>query len=340
MLVLRLLRVTVAGLTTVHAFGVVQGRPLVAWSGTLTMAALLAYAWLALSGPARRDAARTGGGRSWPDRALLVGLAALTVEAWLVDDYNGGFGWPLAAGRLVGAGWAGAVEAVLLLGAAVGVSGAVVATVGRPRSRRWLIGTAVATVMAVATAGVPVWINLTVDRAPWRPAPDPTELVLPVLPFAVIAVLAVVAAATMAAAGMRLTGAALVPLAGLALLAGSQAAASARLHAEAAVSMQRNGIVAAAGLAYLRDDWAPAHAILAYTTTRVQPPGDPQLPPGSADAPSPLADLWPRDFWTAEFSWAQAVPVLMVMLCFVGLLAAVTVVLPVEGHDNPVRPGF
>jgi hypothetical protein len=332
MLVLRSLRLTVAGLATVHVFGVVHHRPLVAWSGTLTMAALLAYAWLALSGPVRWDAARTGGGQSRPERALLVGLAALTVEAWLVDDHNGGFGWPLAAGRLAG-GPAGAVEAGLLLGAAIAVSGAVVATVGRLRSRRWLIGTAVAAVVAAAVAAVPVWNNLTVDRVPWRPAPDPTELVLAVLPFAVVAVLAVVAAATVAAAEMRLTGAALVPLAGLALLAASQAAVSARSHAAAVISVERHGVFLAPGLAYVRNERPNVEVIVAYAT-RVQPPGDPQLSPGPADAASPLADLWPRDFWTGELSWAQVVPALTVMLYVVGLLAAVTVVLPVEAHDN------
>jgi hypothetical protein len=338
MLVLRLLRLMVAGLATVHALGVVLHRPLVPWSGTLTMAALLAYAWLALSRPVRWDAARTGGGRSWPDRALLVGLAALTVEAWLVDNHNGGFGWPLAAGRLAG-GLTGGVEAALLSGAAIGVAGAVIATMGRPRSRRWRIGTAVAAVMAAAVAVVPVWINLTADRVPWRPAPDPTELVLAVLPFAVAAVLVVVAAALVAAARMRLTAAVLVPLAGLALLAGSQAAVSTRTHAEAAIPVERNSVLLRPGLVYARDDQVTAGVAVAYAIQR-QPPGDPQLPPGSADTPSQLADLWPRDFWTAELSWEQAVPALTVMLYLLGLLAAVTVVLPVEAPDNPVRDGF
>jgi hypothetical protein len=260
------------------------------------------------------------------------------VEAWLVEDRNGGFGWPLAAGRLA-SGVAGGVEAVLLLGAAIGVAGAVVATVGRPRSRRWLIGTAVAAVMAAVVAAVPVWINLIADRAPWRPAPDPTELVLAVLPFAVAAVLVVVAAATVAAAGMRLTGAALVPLAGLALLAGAQAAVSGRPQAEAAISVQRNGVFLAPGLRYGRDDQLTAQVIVAYAT-RAQPSGDPRLSPRSADAPSQLADLWPQDFWTAEVSWAQVVPALTAMLYLLGLLAAVTVVLPVEAHHNPVRNGF
>jgi hypothetical protein len=337
MLVLRLLRLTVAGLATVHVLGVVHHRPLVAWSGTLTMTALLAYVWLALSGPVRWDAARTGA-QSWPGRALLVGLAALTVEAWLVDDHNGGFGWPLAAGRLAG-GVAGAVEAGLLLGAAIAVSRAVVATMGRPRSRRWLIGTAVAAVMAAAVAAVPVWINLTADRVPWRPAPDPTELVLAVLPFAVVAVLAVVAAATVAAAGMRLTGAALIPLAGLALLAASQAAVSARSHPEAVIPVERHGVFLAPGLAYLGADQPNAGVAVAYVD-RVQPPGDPQLSPGPVDAGSPLADLWPRDFWTGELSWAQAIPVLAVMLYLVGLLATVSVVVPVEAHDHQVQNGL
>jgi hypothetical protein len=333
MLMLRSLRLTVVGLATVHAYGLVRDRPLVAWSGTLTMAALLAYAWLGLSRPVRWNAARAGSGRSWPDRALLVGLAALTAAAWLVDARSGGYGWPLAASLTTG-GLAGGVAAGLLLCAAIGVAGAVVATVGRPRSRWWLIGTAGAAVTVAAVATVPVWINLTVNRTRWLPVPDPTQMVVAVLPFAVAAVLAVVAAGTVAAAGMRMTGAVLVPLAGLALLAGSQAAASARLHAEAAIPVQRSGVFLQPGLRYGRDD-LPTNVIIAVQATRVGP----GLSAGSAGTPSPPRD-GPQDFWTAEFSWAQAMPGLAAMLFLVGLVAAVNVLLPVEAQDEPVQGRF
>jgi hypothetical protein len=323
MLVLRSLRLTVVGLAVVQAFGLVYNRPLVAWSGTLMVAALLAYAWLALSAPVRWDTARGGGGRSWPDRALLVGLAALTVVAGLVDDRYGGFGWPLSASQPAG-GLAGALEAGLMLCAAIGVASAVVATVGRPRSRRWLIGTAAAAVVTAAVAVVAVWTNLTADRPAWRPVPDPTELVVAVLPFAVAAVLAVVAAGTVAAAGSRMTGTALVSLAGLALLAAYQAAVSAPLHATASASVERNSAFLQPGLAYGTGNLGSADVLVAYAT-RVQRPVGPDLSVGSAGTASPPADLWPQDFWTAEFSWAQTMPALAAVLCLIGLLAAVTV---------------
>jgi hypothetical protein len=71
----------------------------------------------------------------------------------------------------------------------------------------------------------------------------------------------------------------------------------------------------------------------------VQLPVGPHLP-GSADATSPPVDLWPQDFWTAEFSWAQTMPALVAMLCLIGLLAAVTVLLPVEAQGEPLQGRF
>jgi hypothetical protein len=148
----------------------------------------------------------------------------------------------------------------------------------------------------------------------------------------------VVAAAAVVAAGRRLTGVALLPLVGLALLAGAEAANDVPSRpALSAVVMVGSDAFLTPGLRYAVDRQAVAGVIERYAIVRSS---GPRPSSGPADGPSPLADLWPSDFWTADFSWAQTVPALMAMLCFAGLLAAVTVALPVEAPDRPFRNGF
>ncbi|UWP86333.1 hypothetical protein [Dactylosporangium fulvum] len=135
------LRWVVIAAAMVHVAGLLDDRP-VPWSGTLTMAALLALV--------------ASAGRSRSRRLASGGLVALTLLALSVDARMGGAGWPNELGHPGGHSRM-MVEAVLLVAGVVLLAAAAVTT------RRW---------PAFAGAGLLLLLAVPVLWS-WAVAPEP-----------------------------------------------------------------------------------------------------------------------------------------------------------------------
>jgi hypothetical protein len=288
--------------------------PLLPWSGTLALTALLAYAWLA---PPANATAPVPTAWPRPRTALLAGLAALTAVAGLVDARTGGFGWPTAVAQpAVDPLWR-AVEGLLLLTASVSLAVAVVLTAGRPRSRRALVAAVAGVGLVAFLAALPVW-DLYADRPPWRAAPDPLDLAVAALPLIAAATLAAVAAGAAWAGRHRSRAAAagLAALSGLALLAVTGVVADARFHRLVPYRSEEAPLLRAEIFLVEPNTVAPSMEVPARAVL-----------PGTAEPETVRPSLWPDDVWTAEFQFPSG---LLVALWLVGVLAAVAAVLAAE----------
>lgn len=295
--------------------------PRLPWSGTLALAALLAYVWL--TPPATGTAVPPGWPR--PRAALLAGLAALTAAAGLVDARTGGLGWPTAVAQpAVDPLWR-VVEGLLLSAASVSLAVAVLVTVGRPRSRRALAVVVAGVGVVAVLAALPMWY-LYADRPPWQAAPDPLDLAVAALPLIAAAMLAAVAAGA-AWAGRRRSRAAAAGLAALsclALLGVTEVMADARFHRLVPYRSEEAPLLRAEVFIVELNTVAPSMEVPARAVLR-----------GTAEPETVRPTLWPDDVWTAEVEFS---PGLLVALWLVGVLAAVAAVLAAEDSDDPWGP--
>ena len=179
----------------VHVLGLLTHRPLLPWAGTYALAMLTAYAWWRA---ARRPTPAQA--RGW--RPAVLGLAALTGVAALVDLRGGGAGWPgLLLMPTGGALW-GAVEDVLLSGAVAGLAVAALRATGLPRSRWTRVAVAAPTLLVAALAAAGLWQVLGSGRYGWSRA-SATVLTGPALPLAGAAIVGALAAGAAWSAGRR-----------------------------------------------------------------------------------------------------------------------------------------
>jgi hypothetical protein len=262
---------------TVLGLAALQLLHLLPYAGTYALAALLGCLWLSLRGTTR----------DW----ALGGLAALTLDAWRLDSRFDGYGWPVALAQ-ARTGWSAALDGILLLAGAAGLTVAVLRAAGRPRSARALVIVSATTTAAFFVGFSPLWTMLR-DRMPgyYYTSPGILDILVAAVPLAGVATLAVLVVGVAVAAGgtARRAGYALIPLAGLALLALLDVLEDLRVQQW---SQPSAGMTAAPQLSV---------SIQVYTTTTT-----------ATAVPDPIRGL----------------PSLAVGICLVGLVAAVTAVLP------------
>jgi hypothetical protein len=309
------LRAVTLALAATYLLGLYLDLALLPWAGSLTLAALTAYAWL-----------------SAPERSgtLVPGLFALTGTAVLVDLRAPVPGWPLSmAYGAPNTAWAVA-EGALTLCAAGALAAAVLTTAGRPRSRwAWVAVSGVGVVVA-ALAVLPL-ADL-IDRPSWLAPANPWHVAVLVAPMICVTVLAALAAAAAAAARLR-AGAGLAVLAAVALVGVAERVADARFYRmepdhdvflSPGLLLPADGARLDAGLAFDHGFAAERPAVAVLTGTRG----------AGLDGDAPR--LWPPEVWTLGSSWSHALPAIMAALCLIGITAAVAAVPPGRRRDDPL----
>lgn len=289
------LRWTAVGFALAHVLGLLVHDP-VPYSGTLTMAAILAAVWCS---PA-------------PSRRLLCGLAALATLAWSVDARGGGSGWPTGLAEPATGMRAGA-EAALLLGGGIAILGVDVGFV----VRRVRVG--VVALVLLVIAAWPLWGFETPLLLSTR---DRAGLMVATLPLLAVVVLGLLAAdRALSFAHFSGTGAAgAATLAGLAALAVRYRAGDLRFAPAPIV----HRLSPPSGSYFeLRID---AYAYPDEVGRAIMPDSTGLLPPLAgvshvahtpAVAPAPA----PAGFWTAQFNWAEMSTAVAAMICVAAVIA-------------------
>jgi hypothetical protein len=187
---MRHLRAAFLGLATVHVASLALDVALLPYAGSAALAALLGWALFAGA-----------------DRAVGVGLAALTAAAVLMDARSGGYGWPAVIGSW---GSPGPAEAAPLAVGGVAFALAIGRVVELP-VRRWRLFVAAGAWLLAALLFLAALIAAVTNATAWRDVHvHPLALAMAV-PGAVALLLSAVAA--LAWAGRRgIVAAAAVPL--------------------------------------------------------------------------------------------------------------------------------
>jgi hypothetical protein len=280
-------------------------QPFIPYAGTAATAALI----LVLLADDRR-----------PRRPLVAGLVALTLAAFVVDGWHGGYGWPVGLPDLDG--WVGVVAGLALAAAGALLALAMLGAVGLPRRKRHVVAVVVAGGLAAVAAVGLILLGL----QSWRPAPGPA-LMTALLPLVAALVLVPVAAAANWVGGRRWIGVALVPMV-VALAAGVLGAfensgfraGGAMFAADDVVTMQF-AIVEAAPYR----EPGSAEEFAERLAGALQDDGYQILSAEKYEAHD-VALAYPPTWsaaWDGEIDWAQPLPALTALVFLLGLIPLV-----------------
>lgn len=333
----------------IQVAGLFLDLQLLPYAGTLALAALLG-AVLARPTPA--------GGRPWPQRAAIAGLAALTLLAAVVDARTGGYGWPAELNRAPGL--AVFVESGLL--AVAGILLSIAALTGIRRPIRWWRYLPIAAVGLLFVIGlVDQYLRdqrFTIFEAPPDPVALAAALALPCA--AVLLLIAAVNLALTAGPGLRRTGAALLPLLVLSLGGISAVWDEDALRREPApadcAAADPADTIAGCRNAFLEPGYrlrpgAPpgftasvTAAQLSALMVRAEQPDRRSSStaddvPAIGDIPAvTAAPAWSADVWASRTDWDRSLPALLAAVLLLALLTLAAGFFPDDGGPEAPAP--